>query len=126
MTGQLISHSRIVYFRWKPSFTWSTCNFDLNFVSDVVFSIFGSIFQQVHGIKTDADVHNAAAARAAPPAFAGVESKVRSTRLVPVCVVKTKQELDDDLPVPQPASSFPLSCSFFAIVFCEGVNPSQF
>lgn len=31
---------------------------------------------QVHGIKTDADVRNAASARAAPPAFAAVESKV--------------------------------------------------
>ncbi|CAM9755868.1 unnamed protein product, partial [Ectocarpus sp. 8 AP-2014] len=39
---------------------------------------------EVHGVKTEADLRNAAAAKAVPPAFAEVESKVsRSTRHIP-------------------------------------------
>ncbi|CAM9152943.1 unnamed protein product [Ectocarpus sp. 12 AP-2014] len=39
---------------------------------------------EVHGVKTEADLRNAAAAKAVPPAFAEVESKVgRSTRRIP-------------------------------------------
>ncbi|CAB1115058.1 unnamed protein product [Ectocarpus sp. CCAP 1310/34] len=39
---------------------------------------------EVHGVKTEADLRNAAVAKAVPPAFAEVESKVsRSTRRIP-------------------------------------------
>ncbi|CAM9960619.1 unnamed protein product [Ectocarpus sp. 6 AP-2014] len=39
---------------------------------------------EVHGVKTEADLRNAAAAKAVPPAFAEVESKVsRTTRRIP-------------------------------------------
>lgn len=44
------------------------------------FSAFSSYSrEQVHGVKTEADLRNAAAAKAVPIAFAGVESKVKHT-----------------------------------------------
>lgn len=56
----------------------------------LVFSVFGVVVQQVHGVKTDADVHNAAVARAAPSAFAEVESKVSFTLVHAVCNMGTE------------------------------------